>query len=63
MSMMKNEAPTVFQCDKTFKIIMDQTENQRQKKSNVHVILARFFLFITLILMAKTLCYDAQKLK
>ena len=42
---------------------MDQTENQRQKKSKVHVILARFFLFINLILMAKTLCYDAQKLK
>ena len=31
MSMMKNEALTVIECDKTFKIIMDQTENQRQK--------------------------------
>ena len=63
MSMMKNEAPTVFQCDKTFEIIIDQTENQRRKISKVHVTLARLFLCINLILMPKTLCYDAQKLK
>ena len=31
MSMMKNEAPTVFQSDKTFEIIIDQTVNQRRK--------------------------------
>ena len=31
MSIMKNEALTLIECDKTFKINMDQTENQRRK--------------------------------
>ena len=51
----KKEATTVIESDKTSKVIIDETENQRRKKSKVHVIFAWLFLCINLILMSKTL--------
>ena len=52
-----------FDVIKPLKSLWIKLKIKGKKKSKVHVILARFFLFINLILMAKTLCYDAQKLK
>ena len=63
MSVMKNEALTVIDYDKTFKIVMGSDQKSKAKISQVHVTFARLFLRSNLISMTKTLKYDARKLK
>ena len=63
MFVMKNEAPTVNNYEKTFKIIMDLSEKSKAKIYKINVTFAWLFLCINMILMAETLRYDARKLK